>query len=68
MKCDHVFVVADIKRAITNHTLKSSIDEVVSRHARYEWKESGGAKLKVSVVCTNSEVICFIFSFAAMVH
>jgi hypothetical protein len=62
MKCDHVFVVAQISRAITDQSLKSSLYNILARHVPCEWEESGGKRLKVSVVCTKSEVIRPYFS------
>lgn len=57
MNCDHVFVVAQINRAITDQSLKSSLYDVLARHVSHEWQESGGKRLNVSVVCTKSEDI-----------
>jgi hypothetical protein len=56
MKCDHLFIVANIKRAITNQSLQSSIFTVMRRHMPTEWNESGGAKFNITVVCTSSDV------------
>jgi hypothetical protein len=56
MKCDHVFIVAEIKRAITDQSLKSSLYNVLARHVPLEWERSG---LKVSVVCTKTDVNAF---------
>ena len=57
MKCDHVFIVANISRAITDQSLKSSLYGVLARHVPLEWEQSGGKSLKVAVVCTKSEVL-----------
>jgi hypothetical protein len=57
IKCDHVFIVAKISRAITDQSLKSSLYSVLARHVPLEWEQSGGKSLKVAVVCTMSEVM-----------
>jgi hypothetical protein len=57
IKCDHVFIVAKISRAITDQSLKSSLYSVLARHVPLEWEQSGGESLKVAVVCTMSEVM-----------
>jgi hypothetical protein len=56
MKCDNVFIVAKISRAITDQSLKSSLYSILDRHARVEWEESGGKSFNLAVVCTKSEV------------
>lgn len=57
MRCDHVFIVANISRAITNQPLQSSLFDVLNRHVPVEWENFAGKRLKVSVVCTRSEVL-----------
>lgn len=57
MKCDNILVVANIARAITDHSLKSSLYKVLSRHVPLGWEESGGKGLNLGVVCTRSEVM-----------
>ncbi|OBT66157.1 hypothetical protein VE03_05075 [Pseudogymnoascus sp. 23342-1-I1] len=57
LRCDLIFVVARISRAITNQSLKSSLLSIVSKHAGLEWEESGGKVMKIAVICTNSEDI-----------
>lgn len=52
-----MFVVAKISRAITDQSLQSSLFDVLTRHVPVEWEESAGTRLKVSVVCTRSEVL-----------
>ena len=61
MKCDNILIVANIARAITDQSLKSSLFKVLSRHIPLAWEESAGQGLNVGVVCTKSEVImrCF---------
>lgn len=59
MKCDHVFIVAKISRAITDQSLKSSLYTVLTRHVPLEWEESAGKNLKLAVICTKSEVYDF---------
>ncbi|KAH8744019.1 hypothetical protein F5882DRAFT_455086 [Hyaloscypha sp. PMI_1271] len=57
MKCDNVFIVAKISRAITDQSLKSSLYSILARHAPVEWEESGVKSLNLAVVCTKSEDI-----------
>ena len=57
MKCDYVFIVAKISRAITDQSLKSSLYTVLARHVPLEWEESAGKSLNMAVVCTKSEVM-----------
>ncbi|OBT59443.1 hypothetical protein VE04_00611 [Pseudogymnoascus sp. 24MN13] len=57
LRCDHIFVVARISRAITNQSLKSSLLSVVSKHAGQELDGSRGESMKIAAVCTNSEDI-----------
>lgn len=56
MKCDNVFIVAKIARAITDQSLQSSLYSILARHAAVEWEESGMRSLNLAVVCTKSEV------------
>lgn len=56
MRCDNILVVANIIRAITDQSLKSSLYKVLARHVPLEWEESGGKGLNVAVVCTRTEV------------
>jgi hypothetical protein len=56
VKCDHIFIVAKISRAITDQSLKSSLYKVLSRHVSVEWEESGAKSLRIAIVCTKSEV------------
>lgn len=56
MKCDNVFIVAKISRAITDQSLKSSLYSILARHAPVEWEESGVKSLNLAIVCTKSEV------------
>jgi hypothetical protein len=56
LKCDHVFIVAKISRAITDQSLKSSLYTVLARHAPLEWEETAGQSFRIAVVCTKSEV------------
>ncbi|TVY75935.1 hypothetical protein LSUE1_G004583, partial [Lachnellula suecica] len=57
MKCDKIFIIAKIARAITDQSLKSSLYSILTRHAPVEWEESGGKSLNIAVVCTKSEDI-----------
>ena len=56
MKCDHIFLVTNIARAITDSSLKSSMYNVLSHYVPVEWEESTGKYMKLAVVCTKSEV------------
>ena len=56
MDCDHVFIVANISRAITDQSLKSSLYNVIEHHAPYGWGECAGKSLSLAVICTKSEV------------
>jgi hypothetical protein len=56
LKCNHIFIVANISRAITDQSLQSSLFSVLSRHAPLEWEESAAQSLKIAVVCTKTEV------------
>ncbi|KFH46600.1 hypothetical protein ACRE_024930 [Hapsidospora chrysogenum ATCC 11550] len=49
IKCDNIFIVAKIQRAITDQSIKSSLYWILSRHAPMEWEASGGRKLNVAV-------------------
>ncbi|EOO01166.1 hypothetical protein UCRPA7_3322 [Phaeoacremonium minimum UCRPA7] len=55
MKCNNIFIVAKISRAITDQSLKTSLFTVLSRHVPLEWEESAAKSLNVAVVCTKRE-------------
>ncbi|KAK4235702.1 hypothetical protein C8A03DRAFT_46215 [Achaetomium macrosporum] len=57
LKCNHVFIVAKISRAITDRSLQSSLFSVLSRHVPLEWEESAAQSLRIAVVCTKVEDI-----------
>ena len=57
--CDQVFVVANISRVLTNHSLKLALDSAISHHTARGWKGRHGEGLHVAVICTKSEV-CLI--------
>lgn len=57
VKCDNIIIVANISRAITDQSLKSSLFFALSRHVPTEWEQSGAQKFKIAVVCTKSEDI-----------
>lgn len=70
MKCDNVFIVAKISRAITDQSLKSSLYAVFSRHMPSEWEDAGGQRRKdfsISVICTKTEV-CTLISVLVFSH
>jgi hypothetical protein len=56
LKCDHIFVVANISRAITDQSLKSSLYHVLAKHVPTEWETSAGRYLNVAVICTRIDV------------
>ena len=56
MRCDNIFIVAKISRAITDRSLQSSLFNVFSRHVPQEWEESAARNLNIAVVCTKSDV------------
>ena len=59
MQCDNIFIVANIARATTNQSVKSSLLSILARLARnasLEVEESGGKGLNIAVICTKSEV------------
>jgi hypothetical protein len=56
LTCDHIFVVANISRAITDQSLKSSLYHVLAKHVPTEWEISAGRYLNVAVVCTRIDV------------
>ncbi|KAH6656869.1 hypothetical protein BKA67DRAFT_553428 [Truncatella angustata] len=57
LKCNTVFLVTNISRAITDQSLKSSLYKVLSQHLPVAWEESGAKGLRIAVVCTRSEEI-----------
>ena len=56
MKCNSVFIVANITRAITDQSLKTSLFSVLARHVPLELEPSGAKALSIAVVCTKVEV------------
>jgi hypothetical protein len=60
LKCDHIFIIAKISRAITDQSLRSSLYHVLSKHVPSEWETTGGRYLNMAVVCTMAEVIFLI--------
>ncbi|KAJ9136605.1 Ras GTPase family protein [Pleurostoma richardsiae] len=57
MRCNNIFIVAKISRAITDQSLKTSLFTVLARQVPLEWDESAAKSLNVAVVCTKSEDI-----------
>ncbi|OBT81787.1 hypothetical protein VE02_09856 [Pseudogymnoascus sp. 03VT05] len=49
LRCNYIFIVAKISRAITDQSLKSSLYSILSRNAELEWEESAGKSMKVAV-------------------
>jgi hypothetical protein len=60
MKCDRIFIVSKISRAITGQSEKSSLYSVLARNMPSQWNEHGEEqpreRLNLSVICTTSEV------------
>lgn len=56
IKCNHIFLVTNISRAITDQSLKSSLYSVLSKHVPL-WNDVAGKGLRVAVVCTKSDEI-----------
>ena len=56
LKCDKILIVSKIARVITDQSVSTALFSVVARHMPMEWKESGGKKLKLALVCTEAEV------------
>ena len=50
-------IVAKISRAVTDHSLKSSLYTALRQHIPCEWENSAGKYLNVAVICTKSEEI-----------
>ncbi|TLD06663.1 uncharacterized protein PgNI_08716 [Pyricularia grisea] len=60
MRCENVFVVANIARAITDQSLKSSLYNVLAKNVPLTWEEAdskGRGLINIAVVCTKSEDI-----------
>ena len=55
-KCDQVFVVARISRAISNQSLKNSLLQTLKNHVPNEWEQLAGRYMNLSIICTYSEV------------
>lgn len=55
-KCDHICVVADISRALTDESLRISLHSAKSRFAPENRKESEGKGFRVAVICTKTDV------------
>jgi hypothetical protein len=60
LRCNNIFIVAKISRAVTDQSLKSSLFSALSLHIPLEWEESGGKSLNIAVVCTRSEVSLYL--------
>lgn len=54
LKADYIFLVASIKRAVSNQSLKSSL-YLLRRHIPNEWEEHGTSRLRVTIICTHAE-------------
>jgi len=57
MKCNTIFIVAKISRAVTDQSLKSSLYGVLAKHVPMAWEEAGGKGLNIAVICTRSDDI-----------
>ncbi|MBE3047624.1 hypothetical protein IMZ48_34945 [Candidatus Bathyarchaeota archaeon] len=56
MRCDNIFIVTNIARAITNSSLCSSLFSVMSRHKPQDGDESRAKNQNIAIVCTRSDV------------
>ncbi|KAF3397951.1 Nuclear GTPase SLIP-GC [Penicillium rolfsii] len=56
-KCDHIFVVASISRALTDESLRTSLHSAKSSFAPANGKDSEGKVPKVGVICTKTDII-----------
>ena len=54
LNCHHFFVVANISRAVSDQSLKSSVLTALKQSMPYEWEANGLSN--ITVVCTKSEV------------
>lgn len=57
IKCNNIFIVTNISRAITDQSVKSSLYGVLSKHVPLAWEKEAGKGLKIAVVCTKSDEI-----------
>ena len=58
LNSDHIFVVGEIGRAVTDRSLRSNVFAALKQHIPYEWEKKGLSQLNVTIVCTHSEVCC----------
>lgn len=66
MHCDHILLVTQIARAVTDQSLQNSLYDAIARLAPIEWelRERGGddqrnsapGSFQFAVVCTRSDV------------
>ena len=56
VRCDNIFLVTAISRAITDASLKSSLLTLLKRHVPLDLDQSAIRRLKIAVLCTRSEV------------
>ncbi|KAJ5639534.1 uncharacterized protein N7484_007396 [Penicillium longicatenatum] len=54
-RCDHIFLVANISRAITDQSLKSSLYAAMNHHAPQGLEVSARKESQIAVICTNAE-------------
>jgi len=52
-RCDHIFLVANISRAITDQSLKSSLYAAMDHYAPQGLESSSRKNLQIAIVCTN---------------
>lgn len=57
MRCDHLFMLTKITRAITDESLQSIIEKSMEKYASIDLKANARSQLALSIVCTHSESI-----------
>jgi hypothetical protein len=56
LRCDHIFAVTKISRAITSQALKSSVGQAISKHVAADFDTNVGRDFNLTVICTRSDV------------
>lgn len=57
IRCDSILVVGRIARAISDHSLQSSLYMSLASHVPAEWQDHGAARFNIAVACTHAEDI-----------
>jgi hypothetical protein len=56
-RCDHVFIVVRIQRAITDYSVKSSLHAAIAQNVPLGADDSPRKALEIAIICTRSEVL-----------